>query len=80
MEGDKKPKGRRHFPYPQGGKPVPRAREEELPEPARGKSWLPENAGHGGEGLSEGYGGAGGRGTGPSGPENHPTTRKNPKR
>jgi hypothetical protein len=33
------------------------------------KSWVPGRKGQGGEGLSEGYGGSGGDGTGASGPE-----------
>ena len=39
--------------------------------PAPNKSWEPGNKGQGGEGLSEGYGGNAGDGTGPSGPEDH---------
>jgi hypothetical protein len=62
--------GRRHFPYRQGGKAIPHAPREELPERAPGKSWTRQNEGQGGEGLSQGYGGAAGKGTGPSGPEN----------
>jgi hypothetical protein len=34
-----------------------------------GKSWLPGRKGQGGEGLSKGYGGSTGDGTGASGPE-----------
>ena len=36
---------------------------------AHGKSWVPGRKGQGGEGLSKGYGGSVGRGTGASGPE-----------
>jgi hypothetical protein len=36
---------------------------------ARAKSWLPGRKGQGGEGLSKGYGGSTGDGTGASGPE-----------
>ena len=38
-------------------------------DPAHAKSWLPGRKGQGGEGLSEGYGGSAGDGTGASGPE-----------
>lgn len=37
--------------------------------PARNRSWVREQPGQGGEGLSKGYGGSSGAGTGPSGPE-----------
>jgi hypothetical protein len=36
---------------------------------ARNRSWLPGRKGQGGEGLSKGYGGSAGDGTGASGPE-----------
>jgi hypothetical protein len=36
---------------------------------ARNRSWLPGRKGQGGEGLSKGYGGSAGAGTGASGPE-----------
>jgi len=36
---------------------------------ARKMSWLPGRKGQGGEGLSDGYGGSAGDGTGASGPE-----------
>ena len=39
------------------------------PKPARNRSWLPGHKGQGSEGFSKGYGGSGGDGTGPSGPE-----------
>jgi len=42
------------------------------PKPARDvsdKSWVPGQKGQGGEGLSKGYGGSAGKGTGASGPE-----------
>jgi hypothetical protein len=59
-----------HHPYPQGGRPKKDAPPESLPKPARNeKSWLPGRKGQGGEGLSKGYGGSGGDGTGASGPE-----------
>ena len=61
--------GHRHFPQRQGGKPIPDAPLEDLPVPAKNKSWQPDQPGQGGEGLSEGYGGSAGLGTGPSGPE-----------
>ncbi len=61
--------GRRHFPKRQGGKAIPDAPAERLPEQAPNRSWRPDQPGQGGEGLSEGYGGSGGAGTGPSGPE-----------
>lgn len=37
-------------------------------EPAH-KSWLPGQKGQGGEGMSKGYGGSAGKGTGKSGPD-----------
>ncbi len=40
-----------------------------LQTPAPNKSWEPGRKGQGGEGLSKGYGGSVGKGTGPSGPE-----------
>ncbi|MGE5510596.1 MAG: hypothetical protein ACM31O_05015 [Bacteroidota bacterium] len=36
---------------------------------AKDKSWTPGDKGRGREGFSKGYGGSGGKGTGPSGPE-----------
>lgn len=39
---------------------------------AEAKSWLPGRKGQGGEGLSKGYGGSAGSGTGASGPETKP--------
>ena len=36
---------------------------------AKNKSWVPGRKGQGGEGLSKGYGGSAGDGTGASGPE-----------
>jgi hypothetical protein len=36
---------------------------------APNKSWMPGRKGQGGEGLSKGYGGSAGEGTGASGPE-----------
>jgi hypothetical protein len=44
------------------------------PGKPRPKSWDEHNPGHGGEGLSKGYGGSAGPGTGPSGPDSQ--TRK----
>ncbi len=38
-------------------------------EDAHGKSWVPGQKGQGGEGLSDGYGGSAGEGTGASGPD-----------
>jgi hypothetical protein len=59
-----------HHPYTQGGRPKQDAPTEPVPKPARNdKSWLPGRKGQGGEGLSEGYGGSAGDGTGASGPE-----------
>ncbi len=59
-----------HHPYPQGGQPKRDAEAEPASEPARNdKSWLPGRKGQGGEGLSEGYAGSEGDGTGASGPE-----------
>jgi hypothetical protein len=42
---------------------------EDVPKPARKRSWHQTRMGQGGEGFSEGYGGSGGVGTGPAGPE-----------
>jgi hypothetical protein len=59
-----------HHPYPQGGRPKKDAPPEPVPKPARNeRSWLPGRKGQGGEGLSKGYGGSSGDGTGASGPE-----------
>jgi len=46
-----------------------RAKSGSEPVPAKNVSWLPGRKGQGGEGLSKGYGGSGGRGTGAAGPE-----------
>ncbi len=49
------------------------ARAGEPPaKPAPGPSWLPGRQGQGGEGLSKGYGGSAGSGTGAAGPETPP--------
>jgi hypothetical protein len=45
------------------------ARSKPVKSKARNKSWLPGRKGQGGEGLSKGYGGSEGDGTGASGPE-----------
>jgi hypothetical protein len=48
------------------------AREQEksgAKRSAKNRSWEAGDRGQGREGLSKGYGGSGGRGTGPSGPE-----------
>lgn len=37
--------------------------------PTANKSWRPGQKGQGGEGMSKGYGGSAGEGTGPSGPD-----------
>lgn len=49
--------------------------------PTRNKSWRPGQKGQGGEGMSKGYGGSAGPGTGPSGPDadQAPETRPNGK-
>ena len=44
------------------------------PGKPKDRSWDSHNAGPGGEGLSNGYGGSRGQGTGPSGPESKPRT------
>ena len=59
----------KHHPYPQGGMPSEGGRERQFPTPAPDKSWIPGRPGQGGEGLSDGYGGSLGNGTGPSGPQ-----------
>jgi len=41
---------------------------QSVPE-TRNKSWRPGQKGQGGEGMSKGYGGSAGPGTGPSGPD-----------
>jgi hypothetical protein len=49
--------------------------------PTSNKSWRPGQKGQGGEGMSKGYGGSAGRGTGPSGPDtNQPHKEKSGKR
>jgi hypothetical protein len=59
-----------HHPYTQGGRPKQDAPAEPAPKPTRNdKSWLPGRKGQGGEGLSKGYGGSEGEGTGAAGPE-----------
>jgi hypothetical protein len=66
----RKQKAQRHHPYPQGGRPQKDAETEPVSTGARNdKSWLPGRKGQGGEGLSKGYGGSEGEGTGASGPE-----------
>jgi hypothetical protein len=66
----RKSESKSHHPYPQGGRAKGDAPIEPTPKPVRNdKSWLPGRKGQGGEGLSEGYGGSGGDGTGASGPE-----------
>ena len=47
-------------------------RKQKRSDPAQAKSWLPGRKGQGGEGLSKGYGGSAGAGTGP---EQHPKKR-----
>ena len=44
-------------------------RSKPVKSKARNRSWLPGRKGQGGEGLSKGYGGSAGEGTGASGPE-----------
>lgn len=65
----RKKKGRPHHPLTHGGRPKKDGPLEELPTPARKRSWQSGRKGQGGEGFSEGYGGSGGAGTGPVGPE-----------
>jgi hypothetical protein len=66
----RKQRAKAHHPYPQGGRPKQDAPVEHASKPAKNdKSWLPGRKGQGGEGLSEGYGGSGGDGTGAAGPE-----------
>jgi hypothetical protein len=66
----RKQKGQPHHPYPQGGRPKKDAEGEAVSDRTRNdKSWLPGRKGQGGEGLSKGYGGSEGEGTGASGPE-----------
>lgn len=49
--------------------------------PTHNKSWRPGQKGQGGEGMSKGYGGSAGRGTGPSGPDiDQPREEKSPPR
>lgn len=51
--------------------PSDKSPEKKAPgeKPAKNRSWLPGQKGQGGEGLSKGYGGSEGSGTGPSGPD-----------
>jgi hypothetical protein len=66
----KKSSSKEHHTYREGGKPKKDAPVVSTPQPApNDKSWLPGRKGQGGEGLSEGYGGSGGDGTGAAGPE-----------
>ena len=59
-----------HHSHRQGGRPKKDAPAEPVPAPApNDKSWVPGQKGQGGEGLSKGYGGSGGDGTGAAGPE-----------
>lgn len=51
-----------------------------LVPPTRNKSWQPGQKGQGGEGMSKGYGGSAGAGTGPAGPETGNGGEKPPKR
>ena len=63
---------REHHSYRRGGRPKSdKPSKGPADAPAPNKSWEPGNKGQGGEGLSEGYGGSAGDGTGPSGPEDH---------
>ncbi len=52
------------------------AQRKDVP-PTHNKSWRPGQKGQGGEGMSEGYGGSAGPGTGPSGPD---TTKEHPEK
>lgn len=52
---------------------------ERLPPPAKNRSWDPGRKGQGGEGLSDGYGGSAGDGTGPSGPGDKRARRLSPR-
>jgi hypothetical protein len=75
------PGGRIHRAYKQGGKADPDAPRQRVPCVAgRNRSWLPGRKRHGGEGLSEGYGGSSGEGTGPSGPEDKDNDPQQPRR
>ena len=63
---------REHHSYRRGGRPKSdKSPKGSAEAPTPNKSWEPGNKGQGGEGLSEGYGGSAGDGTGPSGPEDH---------
>jgi hypothetical protein len=48
--------------------------------PAENKSWRPGQKGQGGEGMSKGYGGSAGKGTGPSGPDSDKPDAKRKKK
>ena len=65
-------KSKEHNTYRQGGREKS-DQPDKLPAatdaPAQPKSWTPDRKGQGGEGLSKGYGGSGGKGTGQSGPD-----------
>ena len=47
---------------------------------AEKKSWRPGQEGQGGEGMSKGYGGSAGKGTGPSGPDSEKPEAKRQKK
>ncbi len=55
--------------YREGGTQGPADGEEPMPDTPPDRSWLPGRKGQGGEGLSDGYGGSRGYGTGASGPQ-----------
>jgi hypothetical protein len=61
--------GKPHHPYPQGGRRKRDAAPAPPQRPSANRSWDPGDKGQGGEGLSKGYGGSRGSGTGPSGPD-----------
>jgi hypothetical protein len=72
---------REHHSYRRGGQPKSdKSSKGPADAPAPNKSWEPGNKGQGGEGLSEGYGGSAGDGTGPSGPEEKSDADKSVKR
>lgn len=65
----RRPAARRQHRYREGAQPKEGEAAPDPRKPARNRSWDPGQKGHGGEGLSKGYGGSGGAGTGPSGPD-----------
>ena len=67
VRAKKKPNLGRSDRYPSGY--GVRDHEREISKKENNRSWSEGDEGQGREGYSKGYGGSGGKGTGPSGPE-----------